>query len=62
MIKKTIKEIKEIIDKQKLTEDMLDGCGISTARFCLQFFNPKQNQKEYNKIYNYLFSKFQELK
>ena len=55
-----IKEILQIIDELEITRDMLAGCGISTARYCLQFRDAGTD--EYNTIYDRLFQRFQTLK
>jgi len=55
-----LKEILQIIDGLEIKRDMLAGCGISTARFCIQF--REAGTDEYNIIYDRLFQRFQKLK
>jgi hypothetical protein len=57
----SLKEVKKIIDGQKITKELLPACGITTYKFVSQFFSPDKNPIEYKEAYQYLFNRFKEL-
>lgn len=56
-----MKEIKRGIDRMAITQKDLPAYGITCAKFCMRFYDPHTEQKEYREIYQHLWNRFVEV-